>query len=318
MAKDIISFRKYVCFIIRHTAIFLIFGVCSSWCIASTHANVSVIFSSDIEPYQKTWEGFRDYLGENGISVDYFKYNMKKQPIDDIIQQFSVNKTNLIFSIGPQSSHQVSEKIIDLPVVFSMILKPERISNTNITGVTMDVPVIVKLKNTIDVLKKVKRIGMIYSKNSLPFYNEFKKGCEDLGLVSVAKEIESEEEFVDAFKSMVWNIDCFMMIPDTTVYIPESIKYLLSEALREKIPVIGLSSPYTKAGALISFESNYYEAGKQAAQIAMEILRGKSPDTIPAESPRKVDYSVNLFVAERLGIKLSRQIVNESREVFGK
>jgi putative ABC transport system substrate-binding protein len=91
----------------------------------------------------------------------------------------------------------------------------------------------------------------------------------------------------------------------------------LIEAFRKTIPVIGLSSSYTKAGALISFECDYENLGEQAAEIALKILNGKDPAKIGFLEPKEINFSLNLLAAQRLGIKFSPEVIKEAREVFG-
>jgi len=65
------------------------------------------------------------------------------------------------------------------------------------------------------------------------------------------------------------------MVADTKIYFPKSIEHLLREGLSRKIPVIGLSSSYTKAGSLISFDCDYEDLGRQTAEFALRILAGE-------------------------------------------
>jgi putative ABC transport system substrate-binding protein len=121
----------------------------------------------------------------------------------------------------------------------------------------------------------------------------------------------------DAFKELWRQIDCFLIIPDSRVYSAKSVEYLLVEAFRKTIPVIGLSSSYTKAGALISFECDYEDLGEQAAEIALKILNGEDPAKIKYLGPKKINFSLNLLAAQRLDIKISSDVIKEAKEVFG-
>lgn len=84
------------------------------------------------------------------------------------------------------------------------------------------------------------------------------------------------------------------------------------------MPVIGLSSTYTKAGAFVSFEGNYHDIGSQVGEIALRVLGGEKPENIAPARPRTVQFSLNLLVAERMGITIPSDIIKESSEVFGR
>ncbi|HLG30964.1 MAG TPA: ABC transporter substrate-binding protein [Candidatus Brocadiales bacterium] len=302
----------------RFYTVLLIIILSSNWCFASTQANVSVIFSSDIEPYQQTWEGIKKVFKEMEISLNYSEYHLERQKPDLIFLQITEENPDVVFTIGPQSIILAKEKVKNNPVIFSMVLNPEEIINSNITGVSLDIPISIKLKYIKRILPDVKVIGVIYTSKTIPVYKEMLQSCKEQGFQLIGKEIRSGKEFKDAFEDVSRQIDSFLMIPDTQIYFQQSIKYLLLEGLRKKLPIIGLSSAYTKAGALVSFDNSYRDIGKQAGEIALRVLEGEKPENIAPARPRTIQFSLNLLVAERLGITIPSDIIKESSEVFGK
>jgi putative ABC transport system substrate-binding protein len=82
------------------------------------------------------------------------------------------------------------------------------------------------------------------------------------------------------------------------------------------VPIVGLSSSYTRAGALASFEADYADMGRQAAEMALRIAGGQSPRAIKPSGPRRVKTSINLAVAERLGIAFDPEAIKEADDVF--
>lgn len=303
---------------VRFYTVILILILSSNWCFASAQATVSVIFSSDIEPYRQTWEGIKEVFEEEKVSLNYSEYHLERQKPDLIFRQIAEENPDVVFTIGPQSIILAKEKVKNNPVVFSMVLNPEEIINSNITGVSLDIPIRVKLKYIKRILPDVKGIGVIYTSKTIPVYKEMLQACKELGFQLIGKEIRSGKEFKDAFEDVSRRTDSFLMIPDTQIYFSQSIKYLLLEGLRKKLPVIGLSPAYTKAGAFVSFESNYHDIGRQAGEIALRVLEGEKPENIAPARPRTVQFSLNLLVAERLGITIPADIIKESSEVFGK
>ena len=159
---------------------------------------------------------------------------------------------------------------------------------------------------------------MIYSPKSSWRYEETTEACKELGVQLIGRKIESGKEFTGALKEISRQIDCFLMIPDSKIYFPKSVEYLLLESLREKIPVVGLSSRYTKAGALFSFDCDYNDLGRQAANIALKIFNGENPADIKPVKPRKINLSLNIITAKRMRIKIPPRIIKEASEVFGK
>lgn len=287
-------------------------------CHTAEPAVISVIFSSDIAPYQQCWQGFKEFMEEKGLALWISEYNLKETSPEVIYLQIKNEKPDIVFTIGTKASKLAKEKIKDIPVVFCMVLDPSAIIDLNITGVSMDIPPMMKLKQVKEILPDVKSIGMVYSPKTISRYEEVSQACKELGFQLISWEIDSGKEIPDVLKEISRRIDLFLMIPDAEIYFLKSVEYLLLESLRKKVPVVGLSSYYTKAGALISFDCDYKGLGRQAGEIALRILKGEKSANIQSSGPRQLNFSLNLFTAERLDIRIPPPIIKKASEVFSK
>lgn len=291
-------------------------GLSAPWCHAAEEARVFVVFSADIAPYRQAFDGFKEALREKNESVRIVEGSLDKEGGEGIVQQIGKEKPQLIFAIGPDAAKIAKEKTRDIPVVFAMVLSPEPLAGPNVTGVSLEITARAKLERIKRILPNARRIGIIYSPGSAHLYREVVHGCKAVGLQPVGKDINSGKELAEGFRDMARQIDLFLMIPDTKLYFPKSIEYLLIEALKNNVPVIGLAASYTRAGALISFEADYRDLGRQAGEIAIRIIGGEKPQNIEPSRPRTIKTSVNLVVAERLGIKIDPQVTGEASDVF--
>lgn len=284
---------------------------------AAERAVVSVVFSSEKDPYQKAFNGFKSVFKEGNIALLTSEYNLEKSDPDAVCPQIKKEKPELILSLGTNASRLVGSDVKDIPMVFSMVLGPEDFHNSNSTGVLLKISPAMIVSGVKKILPGAKKIGVIYSEASISTYEELEKNCTQNGLQMVGRKIGSSKEFPDSLKDIGWRIDLFVMIPDPDIYFPKSVEYLLMESIRSKFPVLGLSSAYTKAGAWASFECDYEDLGRQSGEMAIRIIRGEKPETIPIESARKVSISLNVAVAKKMGIKISREILKEAASLFG-
>ncbi|MBN1913128.1 MAG: hypothetical protein JW788_01870, partial [Candidatus Omnitrophica bacterium] len=202
-------------------------------------------------------------------------------------------------------------------VLFTMVLNPQN-SSISPPGVAMDIPISVKLGEFKKFFPQTKVIGTVYTSQFALRYEEALDACDKLGLSLVAKKINSQNEFSGAVDEIIKKVDVFLMIADTNLYLPKTTEYLLIQCMQRNIPVIGLSSGYAKAGALIAFDCDYKDMGKQTAELAARILKGDLTAKKEIILPRKIKYSLNALVAERLGLKLSSEVLERAEEVFGR
>ena len=278
--------------------------------------SVAVILTSDKGPYQETYKGVRDFFAERNLSLTITEYNLERENPDDVIRKVSQKRPDLLLTIGTRATEFAKDHVKNLPVVFSMVLDPKPFSDPHFTGVSLEIPLSAKLSGTRKILPAAKRIGVIYSPESEGEYKELVHSAEGAGFQIIGKRILSAREFPDALKDLSWRIDAFLMVPDATLYFPQSVKHLLLSSVQDKFPVIGLSASYTRAGAMISFESDYREVGRQTGEVVSRVLSGEAPGAIPPSGPRKIRYSLNLITADRLGLSIPSSVIKEAAEVI--
>ena len=285
---------------------------------SSLQTYISAILTSSISPYNQALDGFRSLVSEKkGNIVVISDYNMEGREEREIISEIEREEgPDLIFTIGTRATRLARENIRNVPLVFSMVLNPEEFKGPYSTGVSVDIPHREKLKKVKDILPEVKRVGIVYSPQTLSHYEKISRAADELGLELVSREIESGRELSGALESIFWQSDIFFMIPDSEIYFQQSIRHLIHESIRQNVPVIGLSSSYTRAGAFISFDSVHRDIGIQAAELALEVLDGKSPEAIGVVEPRELRFSINLNTARRLGIDLNPGTIEEA-EIYG-
>jgi putative tryptophan/tyrosine transport system substrate-binding protein len=288
-----------------------------SQCWAVDRALVSVIYSSDIEPYMQSWVGFKEVFKEKNVALWFTEYFLQDKNPQKIVDQITAEKPDIVFAVGTKAAKLAEVSFKNKPLVYSMVLNPEKLVGSNLAGVLLDVPIKMQLESLKKVLPEAKKIGVVYTTDSTNRVAELNQACVELGMQLIKHKVNDEKELPAALADLTWQINCLLMIPDSKIYFPQSVKYLLLESLRQKFPVIGLSKYHTKSGALLSIDCDYVDLGRQAGEIALRILNGEKPADIKPVKPRRTSLSINLFTAERLGIRFAPEIIKNTNNVFG-
>jgi putative ABC transport system substrate-binding protein len=153
-------------------------------------------------------------------------------------------------------------------------------------------------------------------KNTQNLIQEYIRESEGSGFEILTKQVNSIDAVYRAVRDFRPQIDCLMIIPDQTVYSLQSVQDILLFCLRENLPVAGLSSKFVKAGALFSLSCDYKELGKKSGELAVRIFNGAKPSDIPYENPEKHELSLNLIVAERIGVTIPKELIEEADNVY--
>jgi ABC-type uncharacterized transport system substrate-binding protein len=108
--------------------------------------------------------------------------------------------------------------------------------------------------------------------------------------------------------------DAILALPDPSVWNAQSLKAAVIFSLAQRRPLFGFSQAFTRAGALASLSAEGYEQmGAQAARLALARAAGGPPRV---EAPATLNLSLNVVVAQRLGLTLPRSLTEAATEVF--
>ncbi len=276
---------------------------------------VAVIKSADITAYNQALAGFAEEMG--GIGTD--EYNLEGSPNKgrDIIDKIKLTKPSVILTVGKKAAKLANEEIPDIPVVFCMVIDPEKlgIRENNIAGVAMEVSPEKQISNFKSALPSLKSIGVVYNpENSGQRVKAGNKACQRLGIKLTEKTVSSPKEVPGAFRDLVGTVDAIWLLPDTTVLTKASFSFILKTAMEEKIPLLGFSESLVKGGALLSFSVDYRSVGKLAGILVKKILSGVAPNTLALASPEG-EFTLNLHIADFLGIKIKEEIKQRAKVI---
>ena len=81
--------------------------------------------------------------------------------------------------------------------------------------------------------------------------------------------------------------------------------------------MLGAEPAVVEVGGLISKGIDYFELGKMAGEKAALVLDGKKPSEVPVETMPELAITINTATADKLGIKISDDILNNATKVTG-
>ena len=295
----------------------LLFGLTAFLWAKQREMTISVILPYKSGPYNLALEGFKKFWAEQEVNIRLLEHNLAKEPMPELVfKEIEDKKTDIVLTIGSKATHFANKDIKNIPVVFSMILTP--VTGTNITGVSLNIPSLIKINYLKKILPNAKRIGVLYSSKTEEKIKELSFACAKMKLQLIAEKVESAKDFPTHLKKISPQIDCFWMIPDSEIFSPQAVKHLLIESIRNKFPVMGLSYSYVKAGALFSLDGDYEDLGEQAGMLILRILSGEKVSRLPPEPPRKINLFLNQIVAEKIGIEIPAKVIQEATSVIKK
>lgn len=186
-----------------------------------------------------------------------------------------------------------------------MVLDPEPViaGNTNITGVNIYIPPDKQLFHIRNIIPHISNIGIIYDPaTNGDFVKKAGTAAKAVNIGLITKEISDPKEFPAMLEEMKNKIDAFWMLPDITALTPETTEYLFLTSIENNMPVITFSERYLDMGALLSFNIDAFDMGRQAYEVSEKILNGAKIDEEKKTFARKANITINQKTAKKFGI----------------
>lgn len=270
-------------------------------------------------------DGFMQTLEESGINAEYDEQNAQgdQATASSIANKFAGADLDLVLAIATPSAQAAAGAITDVPIVFTAVTDPvaadlvdsNEAPGANITGTTDLNPVADQIALVKQVAPDAQTVGIIYSSgevNSAVQVELAREAAAAEGLEVVEKTVTTSAEVLQAAQTL--DVDAIYVPTDNTVV--SGLDSVLQVAEAAKIPVIAGETESVENGALITYGLDYFDLGVQTGEMAVQILaEGADPATMPVEEQETPKLVVNTTAAERMGITLPQELLDEADDV---
>lgn len=286
----------------------------------ASRLKILVLSSHSTSQFQQALEGVTKYILEkyNGAQVDALSLQGDGAKAGPALNAAKGQGTSLVIALGSIALEAAVKEGNGIPVVAGLVLSVDDIkSRPNITGVVLDFPPEVHLLWLKRMLPDCRSIGILFSQTRFQGKVEsFKRVAAGMGLKLHARMVEKVSELPQALEDTYKNVDVLLGLPDDVIYNSQTAKHILLTSFQQRIPMVGLSNVWVKAGALYSLDCDFKDLGVQCGELAVKVLEGKKAESIPPDFARKVTCSANVKTAELMKINLPDALLQNCQEVF--
>jgi putative tryptophan/tyrosine transport system substrate-binding protein len=288
--------------------------------IRAESSRIVVLGGQDSKPYQEVLTGLQQALAKQGITfkIESFISQGNQAKTQNTLEDVKRNGAKLVVTLGSQATQAAAREIRDIPILASMIITADDIrSSPNATAVLLDFSLETQFQWMKRIVPNTGSVGVLFNpKENQTKIDGASKAAKGAGLTLVPRAIETPHALPDALDDVTRTIDVLWGIPDSVVMTPQTAEPILLSTLKNKVPLVGLSRTWVKAGALYALDRDYVDIGQQCGEIAVRLLQGTEAKAIPVTFPRKVMYSINLKTAGTLNLELSPDLIRGAEQVF--
>jgi ABC-type uncharacterized transport system, periplasmic component len=275
-------------------------------------------------------EGVKDELAERGyregenLRLMHESAQGNSAIASQIARKFVGENPDVIVAIATPSAQTVAAAARNVPVVFSAVTDPIAAKlvqsweapGANITGVSDMLPIEKHLDMLQRAMPDAKRIGTVYNPgeaNAAALIELLEDRLQARGLELVKGAATKTSEVLGAARSLVGKADAIYLTTDNTVI--SAAEAVISVGERSKIPVFAADTATVERGAVAALGFNYYNHGRQTGAMVARVLEGAGTADMPVETMEELDLYVNPEAAERMGITLPEDLIQEAVKV---
>lgn len=262
--------------------------------------------------YQKS-QGFSQQL------IDELQHNLSKQNYSvsrmllepQNLNVITIKKQSLLIAIGSQTTKTLLEANLSTPILSALIPRHISISlnakypnRKNWSSLLIDQPLNRQFHLITALLGTNQKAGVLLG----PYTKDLTKTLQKISVKTPHKinieEIKNSDELTPSLKALSNKSSVLLTLPDPVIYNKSTIRGVLLLAYRNKLPIIGFSQAYVRAGAIAAIYSKPEQISQQITNISINYFI-KNIFENKEYYPDKFSVALNKNIARSLGIKLS-------------
>ena len=282
-------------------------------------------FDALTNAYQGFVDGLKDagYVDGENIVINYKSASSDPNNCPTIADTLINDGSELILAIATPSALAIKQKTSTIPVLITAVTDPadsdivadNNVPGGNITGTSDLNPVAKQIELLTQILPEAKTVAVLYCSsepNSKIQYDLAKAAIESQGLTCVEKNVSGIDEAPLAITSLKGTADAIYIPTDNTL--ADGMNAVTQAANSVQLPTIVGEKGMVMDGGLASYSLDYYELGKQTAQMAVEILNGADPSTMAIQylDEAKLELVVNTETAAACGITIPESVLSQA------
>jgi len=287
---------------------------------SAEESRIVILTSSRAAPYEEALAGFQQALRQQGVRAIFEVLSLEGEThrVAQVLQDVKQGGRALLLTLGTAATQRARQDITTVPIIAGLVLSADEFKGApNMSGVTLDFPVTLQLEWLRRFLPTAKTIGVIYNpKENQQRIEAASRVAYELGLKLESQQVSDTRELPTALETLAKKIDVLWGVVDELVLTPQTAKHILLFSFQNRIPFVGLSTAWVKAGAVYALDWDYTDLGMQCGEMALKVLRGTPINALPPMVPRKVVYALNQKTARHMKIEIAETLVHGAREVF--
>ena len=268
---------------------------------------VLVVASVEVEAHRSAIEGIRAVVTASSAEVRVLDASQANG--EGSGGQLFAPSVRVIIAVGSEATRVVESERPDVPVICAMVMRRRPEPEAKVRRSPVTIPLDVSLHSLLAQLKQLfpgkSRLGLILNPSWSGINTaQLQARAQQLGFTLHTVECSEAGQLLAAMASLKNHVDFVWCLPDGALYNSTTIKPLILASIENRLPLIGFSESFAKAGAAIGIYPDFRDVGAQAGEAARQLIEGQTVH--PPEGPRRLKVALNQSVLRLFGLRYAR------------
>jgi len=279
---------------------------------ANAARTVTVLLSEPAGIYQDAARALQNEL-TRVETRDAARYDVRFLRVDERPNLLS-GQDDLIVSLGVRALKYALEAPGSAPVLALLVPSltydkliaelPQTMRRRTISALFLDQPYPRQMQLIRHALPEARRVGVLVGPATAQQGNDMNKAGREIGLDVRIHAIHSRESLFAALNDMARDVDVLLLLPDPQVVSGETLRTLLLQTYRLRLPIVAYAASLVQAGATLGLFATPAQMGAEAGKWIREMDVEKGWIKAMTRFPQRYTVEVNRNVARTLQLTL--------------
>jgi putative tryptophan/tyrosine transport system substrate-binding protein len=284
--------------------------------------NIAIASVADHAAVRELKQGFRaeidssDYARRYNVIFSEYRPGGSAAYLHQVANYVARSRPDLVYVLGTPAAEAIQHRTRAVLLVQGAVTDPVQAGlaaawqgSGRRYVATSDLPPIEK---QVDLIRRltpnVRRLGVLYNSGEsnsnaviLRLDNHLRRHHPDIHLIK--QPLSSTDDLAVVLDSMIGRVDALYLPPDNTTHL--AFGEIGRFAGQHAIPLYASDANALKYGALATLSPDYTRLGRESARLALQVLQGADPETLPISLNENPEIAIDSAVAAKLGVNIT-------------
>jgi ABC-type uncharacterized transport system substrate-binding protein len=226
-------------------------------------------------------------------------------------------RPNLIVAVGTQASQRLAARGGDTPVLsvltprvsFDEIAREWRKRHggdggARLSAIYLDQSPQRRFALIRELFPQARRVAIMLGPATAAYARELRAAAQAQGLTPLIESVTADQNLIHELDVLLPQADVMLAVVDPLVFNRTNAQRVLLTAYRHRVPLVGVSPAYVRAGAIAAVHATPAQIGQQLGDVLVSFARNGSRQLPAPQYPQGLAVTVNEQVARSLEVPL--------------